>query len=256
MVIKVQTFPFTHLSLEYYYQLQTRLVEYILTPTTATLLALEQAYTAYIEAYERLNEIFRRNPKFAQTLTIEANIKLLRDQMVLLSTELKTLVRDTTADSYAAALQVNYAAEPYLKSPSKSTYNQLLTDAGKLVVDIQTPALTPLVAQLNLTAQVTRIDELFHQTDALWMQRGNEAEFNKQLGTATALRPAIDKSLSFILYVLIPAAIFKSTNAEARHAMEEIVTQINALFDEERRKLLPTSKSPHPHPATPDTWSV
>jgi hypothetical protein len=213
-------------------------VKHILTPENAALLDLRDAYTVYIEAYEQLDEIFGHNQKFEQTLTIETNIKLLRNQILLLATELKTLVRDTSNPNYAAVEQVNYTASPCLKSHSKFTYNELLTNASKLVEELQTPAMSPLVAQLNLTAQVARIDQLSRETDTLWMERSNEAEFYKQLGTATALRPTIDKALNFILYALIPVALFKAPNAEDRQKIESIVIQINALFDEERRKVL------------------
>jgi hypothetical protein len=202
-----------------------------------------------VEAYERLNEIFKRNPTFIQTLRIEDNMRVLRGQLALLSTELKALVKEEQTSHGGGsdvARQIWVTAAPYLKFPSKMSYTVLLSNAGKLSVDLQTPALTPLVAEAGLTAQVTKIDTIYHATNALYLNRSNEAEFNRNLGTAAALRPVIDRTVNFILQVLIPAALFNAANAEERRQMEEIVEQINAILDEARRKMLPGSDTARP----------
>jgi hypothetical protein len=244
MVTKVVSFPFSHVGLENYYLIHTDLVEYILTPDNASLLGLSNAYTAYVEAYERLNEIFKRNPAFIETLRIEDNVRALRGQLSRLNIELKGLVREEKASlggSSDIARQVWFVAAPYLKFPSKMSYTILLSNASKLAVDLQTPALAPLVEELGLTSKVAKIDSLFHSTNALYLTRSNEAEFNRNLGTAAALRPVIDKTINFILYVLIPAALFNAANTATHQEMEEVVEQINAILDEARRKMLPGS---------------
>jgi hypothetical protein len=108
---------------------------------------------------------------------------------------------------------------------------EALIKGGKLVVDLQTPATTPMVAALGLTALVEEIDTIAHAGDALYRERGDEKELRHLLGNATKRRPYLTESIEKVLYSLLEAIYSLAANAAERAEIDEVINHINGLLD-------------------------
>jgi Mg2+ and Co2+ transporter CorA len=229
----VHGFPFSRLSVTHIYGLTYYIV--------ATLHKIEAKlsgssdYRRLKEEFQQYSEVFDRNPSLLQTKELRNTVERLREKMKMLKHVVKTFVSYGNSTQQAAARQLLYIIKPHLKPhPASMGIIQVLAMGGKIAVDLQTVATTPLVAALELTDVVSEIDTLSHAGDAIYGERSNEIELRHLLGNATKRRHTMIKALETVLYSLLQALHSFASSAAERAEIDEIINHINGLLDSYR----------------------
>jgi hypothetical protein len=226
----VHLFPFERLSVVYLYQLTFYILETL--HRIESKLVGSSDYARLKEEFEQYSEVFDRNPALLQTEELWHTAAQLREAMKRLLNLLNTTIKYGDPSKQTYAKQLAYIAKPHLTPhPSHQGLAKVLTKGGKIAVDLQTPATTPMVAALELTALVAEIDTLAHAGDALYNERGDEKELRHQLGNATKRRPALTEALETVLYSLLQALHSLAASAADRAELDEIISHINGLLD-------------------------
>jgi hypothetical protein len=246
----VHLFPFDLLTVTRLYQLTWYILETL--HRIAPRLSASSDYTRLKEEFEQFSEVFNRNPALLQTKELWRTTDHLRDVMKTLG-NLLTAFADYGGVRQTYAEQLSYLVRPNLKPhPSSMAIPDLLAKSGRIAVDLQTPATTPMVTALDLTALVTEIDTLSHAADALYGERSSEKELRHLLGSATKRRSAMTEALEIVLYSLIQALHSLAANAADRAELDEVINQINGYLDSYKIYAKGSSSSNDSGSGTPD----
>jgi hypothetical protein len=238
----IRPFPIHFLKLGPSYGLVQIVLEHGLTPQTAESLGIGKPYDDLTALFEKWSEIFRRNPALLQTEELVARIADLRRQMSLLNSQIRAALASEKSTGGTIAHTVSHIARPYLQNIYGQVYGDLLANGRKLTADLEAPGLAAALEELELTSNVTKIDQLSHQVGDLIAERGGEMEFQKQLGSASNMRRQIEKQLHFVLYSILPALYAMNPNSEIALVIKDVSNEINGIFDTYRH-LLPASGS-------------
>jgi hypothetical protein len=226
----IHLFPFERLTVTRLYQL----IYYILETLhrIESKLAPSSDYARLKEEFEQYSEVHKRNPALLQTEELWNTHGRLLEAMKQLGSLVKMAVTYGTGARLTAAKQVEYIIKPYFTpSISHQAIADLLSNSGKMVVDLQTAATTPLVATLELTALVAEIDALAHAADAIYNERSDEKELRHLLGSATKRRTHLTDALETVLYSLLQALQSLAPTAADRAEIDEVINHINGLLD-------------------------
>jgi uncharacterized membrane protein YgcG len=242
MTTPIKPFPIHSLKLTPSYELVKLILKRGLTPQVTTSLGIGKPYDDLVTLFDQWSDIFKRNPALFQTEEVAARMVELRHQLSILNAELKLALTNDEETGGTTARTVDFAARPYLKNFTHQTYVDLLGNAGKLAVDLQAPGLVPAVEQLGLTARIAKIAQQSDEAEDLYGERGEEMEFQKQLGSATNTRKLVEKQLILVLYTVLPALYVMNPNSEIALVIKDMAVNINGYFDSVRY-LLPSPGS-------------
>jgi hypothetical protein len=201
-----------------------------LTPADASTLGLGKPYHELRATYNRLVEIFKRNPAVLQTEELVVAIEKLRRKMSVFNTRLREMLADDDGTKLHAAKVVNNVAHPYLKDSGKTQQTALVANAKEMVDALQNTTNLPLITSIDLTVAVTEIKTLAHEADQLILLRGEEKAFQKDLGTASEVRKLLEKQLRFVFYSAIPVHYAEATG-ELATKFENTIIAINGILD-------------------------
>jgi hypothetical protein len=207
------------------------ILDHVITPQVAAALGIGKSYDDLRALYDRWGVMFQRNPSLLQTDQVTATMAELRRQMSLLSAELRVALADErdTGDNYARA--ADFMARPSLKRLSRQSYIDLLGNSERITDNLQTDGLAAAVELLGLTSRVTKIEQLRNKAEDLIAERGEELEFQKQLGSASSIRRLVEKQLRLILYSILPVLHITSQNPETTQLIDNVALNINGLLD-------------------------
>jgi hypothetical protein len=226
----VRSFPFDRLKLFNFFDLAVLLMEHALTALASSSIGLGHAYTALKKEYERLEDILKRNPALRQTEPINELMGQLRQALVTLKGHIQLALRET-GTLLTAAKEVDFVSKSYLKQSYYTTQSGIAATARELVAELKKPATLEHVTTLGLLDKVNHINHLQQELNNLISARGEEMEYDKALGSATAARRDLEIELRNVLYTVLPALYQLAPNAEARTAIEEVAFHANGQID-------------------------
>jgi hypothetical protein len=237
----VKLFRFSSLKLFNFFDLALLIMTHTLTPAVASAIGLGPAYTAMKRAYERLEDILKRNPSLLQTEPINLLVGQLRQALVTVRGYIQLALRETGALLESAKL-VDHIASPYLKQSYYTTQSGIAAAAHELVSALKAPAMLEHTTALGLLEKVNAINLLQEQLNDLIDLRGEEVGYNKALGSATAARKELEAELRNVLYTVLPALYQLAPDSDKKKAIEAVVAHLNAQL-EAFRHLLPSTGS-------------
>jgi hypothetical protein len=230
---KIKLFSFSRLKIGAFYQLLVQIME-VLSQSSIQSLGVEALYSHLAQLFEQFSENFRHNQTLLQTEQVATNMYELRNMLALLRNTLKLQRKYTAPENVEAVTVVSNITLPCLRNIYKVSYPEVLANSGQLVAELQTPAMLPLVMQLNLQSQVEEIGAIYTVTNELYIARGSDREAQLQHGTATEQRRYIESDLRDMLYSVFPGLYLITTDTSQRSAINDAALLINGLLDSYR----------------------
>ena len=227
----IRTFRLELLTISELLELTMLLLEKVFTPAKAQAVGLGKPYDELVALADRYAEILKRNPALIQTEPLTDYIAKLRLLFGLLDNSLRAARITNDSDQAEAVRVVSNVAAPYLKGKSRATIMALLGDARDLCDALGSAAYTQAVELLGLTGQVADIRELALKCDTLIDIRGEEKEYRKKIGTATAVRTALQKQLRFIFSGVLPVIYHSTDDTAVKNILVAMLDHTNATLD-------------------------
>ncbi|MDR3119371.1 MAG: DUF6261 family protein [Mediterranea sp.] len=233
---RIRLFKFYKLKLSDFFELSHFIFGNVLTPDPAQILGIAKAYNEAKASFDKLTEIFRRNPALLLTGKLVENIAMLRRKMNAFRIMLKML-DDVEGERLENVKILNNVAHPYLKNITHDTQTALSANGIEMADALRTPANLPRLTQLELKNLVDDIATLAHATGEKLLARGEEKVHRKELGNATNTRKKLEKQLRFLFYSAIPAHYAEAAGALIT-TFEHTIMDINGAL-ESFRHLIP-----------------
>ncbi|MDR3119257.1 MAG: DUF6261 family protein [Mediterranea sp.] len=226
----VQPFRFHPLRLSEFFEMSHILFEHALPIALAQALGITVAYNKAKIYFDKLVEIFRRNPAMLQTEKLVGTIAKIRRKMVVLKTMIKELLGDSEGERLSNAKIINNVAHPYLKNATHDTQSALAANAMEMADALRIAANLPLLTQLGLKNIVEEIAELSNEAGEILYARGEEKVSRRELGNASDVRDKLEKQLRYLLYTSIPAHYTEATGALVT-TFEHAISDINGALE-------------------------
>ncbi|MDR3140802.1 MAG: DUF6261 family protein [Tannerellaceae bacterium] len=226
----IRLFKFYDLTLSEFLELLRIIFEFTLPRALAKTLGLGRAYNETEESYDKLVDIFRRNPAMLQTEELVVTIAGIRRKMILFKGMLKDVLASATGEDIKKAKLLENLAHPYLKNAAHDTQAALAANAAEMADALRTAANLPALTSFGLKDFVDEIAALAHAVGQILYIRGEEKAFRKELGNATDTRKKLEKQLQFLLYSAIPVHYTEATGALLT-AFEHAIVEINGTLD-------------------------
>jgi hypothetical protein len=224
----IQFFKFQFFNLSEFYDLAYLILVNILTSDKAQAFGVIVAYNEAKASFDKLTEIFRRNPEMHQTEKLVNAIVDIRKKMIALKTMLRGMLSDPDEARIESVKTIKNVAHPYLKNAHKA----LAANGMEMADALRTAATLPLLTQFGLKTIVDDITALSHKANEILLERGKEKALRKYLGNSTATRRKLEKQLRFLFYFSIPAHYIEATgllSATFEHTTTEINVALNSF---------------------------
>ncbi|MDR3118223.1 MAG: DUF6261 family protein [Mediterranea sp.] len=226
----IRFFKFHELKLVEFFDATLLIVGNIFTVAIAQSLGLDKVYGEVNVLFDKLVEIFRRNPAMFQTEELTETVAGIRRKMILLKNMLKDTVASAKGDDLQKAKLLEYTAHPYLKNAAHDTQSAIAANGIELSAALRTSANLPALTTFGLKAVVDDIATMATKANSILLLRGEEEEFRKQVGSANAVRKELEKKLRFLLYSSIPAHYAEATGAQITE-FEHLANEINGALN-------------------------
>ncbi|MDR0659111.1 MAG: DUF6261 family protein [Mediterranea sp.] len=227
----IKAFAFYDLRLSEFFELADNLMTEVLPPDLAEDLEIGTPYSGAKQSYDKLVDIFLRNPAMRQTEKVVEVITKLRRKMTLLKRTLSEMLLDTAeGERLENARDIEYVARPYLKNTSHDRLVGVVAKAKEMADALRTTETLPKLTGIGLTEIVDDIATLAAEANNLLLARGEETAFKKALGTASKVRKTLEQGLKFLLYTAIPAYYVNATGDLAAK-FERTILEINGVLD-------------------------
>jgi hypothetical protein len=222
----IQLFGFRDLKLSEFFDLTHLIFVSVLTPSTAQTLGISNSYNKGRALYDKLADIFRRNPTMKQTEKLVGDIAKIRRKMILFKNTLREIVADADGERLENAKAIEYVAHPYLKNVSHDTQSALTANAMEMANGLNLSKLT----ELGLEEIVNDIATLAAEANEQLLARGEEHAFQKELGNATDTRRELEEQLRFLIYTSIPAHYAEASD-DLVNTFKNIIVDINGALN-------------------------
>jgi hypothetical protein len=226
----IKAFAFHNLKLGELFDLVKNLLAKALHADVAEALGLGEPYNETKESFDRLVEIFLRNPAMEQTEDVTELITKIRKKMTVVKTTLEEMVDDATGEQHQDARTLEYIARPYLKGLYNNTMANVIAKAGEMADALRTTGTLPKLVALGLKPIVDNIAALAVEANNMLILRGEEAAFKKALGTATKVRNTLEQQLKFLLNSTIPA-YYANATGDLAEKFKVAILEINGTLD-------------------------
>ena len=227
--ITIGPFAFKDLTHSEYFEL-THHIFVTLTPSIAETLGIEKAYNEAKSSYDKLADIFRRNPTLLKTEKLKDAIMKTRRRMTLFKNMLREKLVDEAGEQLDNAKVIENLAHPYLKDVHRDTQAALIANAMEMADALRTSANQPLLVQLRLNETLDDLVAPAYEADEILRARGEEKAYRKAMGNASDAREKNEKQLRFLLYISLPAHYAEATGTQAA-MFEHIIIDINGALD-------------------------
>ncbi|MDR3119082.1 MAG: DUF6261 family protein [Mediterranea sp.] len=211
--ILIQLFGFHDLKLPDFFELGRFLLVIFLTPELARILGISKAYAEAKEPFDRLTDIFSRNPMLLQTERLTGTIAKIRRKAIAIKAMFKVLLSEAEGERLENAKVLENIARPYLKNAGRSTQTSLIANSIEMADALRTTANLSKLTQIGLKDSVNEISTLAKEAEIILAARGEEEIFRQLMGNATDTRKKVEKHLRFLLYTAIPAHYAEATGA-------------------------------------------
>ncbi|MDR3118331.1 MAG: DUF6261 family protein [Mediterranea sp.] len=226
----IRLFRFHDLGLSEYFELASLILGTVLPPALAQTLGIGKAYGDTKPHFDKLVEIFRRNPTMLQTEELVETVAKIRRKMLMIRNTFKGMLGEAEGEQLKKVKILENVAHPYLKSAAHDTQSALAANGSEMADALRTTTNLPLLTQLGLKDIVNEISTLSHAAGAVLLARGEEEQYRKELGNATDTRKKLDKQLRYMLYTSIPAHYTEATGALVT-TFEHVISDINGALN-------------------------
>ncbi|MDR3118174.1 MAG: DUF6261 family protein [Mediterranea sp.] len=227
--ILIQLFGFHQLKLSPFFDLGILLLVNLLTPELAKTLGISKAYAEAKEPFDKLTEIFRRNPMLLQTEKLTETIAKIRRKIIAIKATFKGMLGEAEGERLENVKLLENIARPYLKNVHNEVQSGLVANSIEMADALRTPANLPKLTKLGLKDIVDEIEILAKTANDILAARGEEEIFRQLMGNATDTRKKVEKHLRFLLYTAIPAHYAEATGALAT-TFEHTIMDIDGVL--------------------------
>ncbi|MDR3119626.1 MAG: DUF6261 family protein [Mediterranea sp.] len=243
---KIEPFSFHHLRLPDFFEFSYFIFGNIITLVIAQLLGILKPYNEAKASFDKLVDIFRRNPTLLLTEKVVEEIAAIRRKMILLKGMFKDVLAGSAGEELNKAKLLENVAHPYLKNIAHDTQTALAANAMEMADALRSGTNLSALTQLDLKNIVDEIATLAHAVGEKLLARGEEKAFRKELGNATDTRKKLEKQLRYLLYSAIPVHYDEATGALIT-SFEHTISDINGAI-ESFRHLVPGGGSDSDNP--------
>ena len=226
----IRLFGFYDLKLSEFFDLAHLIFVSVLTPSMAQTLGISNSYNKGKALYDKLADIFRRNPAMRQTETLVESIAKIRRKMILFKNTLREIVADAEGEWLKNAKDIEFIAHPYLRNASHDTQSALTANAMEMADALRTAGNLSKLTELGLEKIVDDIATLAAEANEQLLSRGEEHAFQKELGNATETRRELEEQLRFLIYTSIPAHYAEASD-DLANTFKNIIVDINGALD-------------------------